>query len=182
MNDSLIPRRYAKALLKYCDEKGTQQRVYGLMNALIESFAANPSLSEVIANPFVADDEKRSLIMTAAGADASTDEALERFITLLITNNRIGGLKEMALAYRDLYRRQEKIYPVKVTSAAPLSPDEERRLKEIIRGQLDGGSMEYTSAVDPDLLGGFVVDIDSRQLDASIKNELKQLRLKLLSK
>ena len=40
--------------------------------------------------------------------------------------------------------------------------------------------MEYTYSTDPDLIGGFTVDIDNERLDASVKNELKQLRLKLL--
>ena len=59
---------------------------------------------------------------------------------------------------------------------------EMKRLKALIESHVGGATVEYETAVDPDLIGGFVVKIDSERLDASIKNELKQLRLKLLSK
>ncbi|MDE7442643.1 MAG: F0F1 ATP synthase subunit delta [Muribaculaceae bacterium] len=52
----------------------------------------------------------------------------------------------------------------------------------MIEKHLNGGSMEYSERVDSGLIGGFVINIDNEQLDASVRSELKQLRLKLLSK
>ena len=86
----------------------------------------------------------------------------------------------IAAQYTLLYRREKNIYKVEVVSAAPLSDDDESRLKKIINGNLQGGTMEYTSRVNPDLIGGFTVTIDNRKLDASVSNELKQLRVNLL--
>ena len=68
-----------------------------------------------------------------------------------------------------------------MSAAAPLAKEAEDRLKKLITDHLAGDTMEYSFVTDPDLIGGFVVTIDNRQLDASVKNELKQLRLKLLS-
>ena len=67
-----------------------------------------------------------------------------------------------------------------MTAAAPMAPADEERLKKFISSHLDGGTMEYDFKIDPELIGGFTVNIGSERLDASIKNELKQLRLKLL--
>jgi F-type H+-transporting ATPase subunit delta len=57
---------------------------------------------------------------------------------------------------------------------------EDARLKKLISSHLGGGSMEYVSKIDPSLIGGFSVNIGSEKLDASVKNELKQLQLRLL--
>ena len=58
---------------------------------------------------------------------------------------------------------------------------EEDRLKALIERHLNGGTMEYHHRVDPDLIGGFTVTINNEKLDASVADELKQLRIKLLS-
>lgn len=181
MNQGLIPRRYAKALYKFALEHGNDTVIYGLVNRLVESFVANPDLQAVMSNPFVGDDDKCKLLMTASGAKES-DKDFADFLKLLVDNNRIDMIQSIALAYRDLYRREHHIYEVNVTSAAPLDPDVESRLKEMIAARLNGGSMEYSSSVNPDLIGGFVVRINNERLDASVENELRQMRIKLLSK
>lgn len=181
MNEGLIPRRYAKALYLFAREKGEDGHMYTLMQKLAGNFANEESLQRVVSNPFVSAADKNSLLMTAAGADKS-DICFVDFLTLLDNNRRLDLVRNMALAYMDLYRKEHRIYMVHVVSAAPLSDEETSRLKSLIQPQLKGGTMEYSSSVDPELLGGFVVTIDNERLDASISNELKQLRLKLLSK
>ena len=71
---------------------------------------------------------------------------------------------------------------MEVVTADTLPEETVARLRALIEKHLDGGTMEYSRRVDPELIGGFVINIDNEQLDASVSNELKQLRLKLLSK
>lgn len=181
MNQGLIPSRYAKALLEFATEKGQDERMFDLMKALVASFESEPQLLKVMTNPFVASSDKVKLLLTAAGADKDTPEVYSRFVKLLADNNRLDLVRDIALAYMKQYRAVHKIRLVTVTSATPLEKTEEERLKKIIAAHLDGASMEYKSAIDPDLIGGFVVTIDNERLDASVANELKQLRLKLLN-
>lgn len=181
MNEGLIPSRYAKALYKFALERGAAERVYGLMKSLTAAFASQEGLQPVMSNPFVSDADKVALLDTAAGA-AADDACFHDFLKLLIANKRVSAVRGIALAYEQLYRRENDIYRVNVVMAAPMAVDEEARLKSLIKKHLGTATMEYTRTIDPDLIGGFVVNIDSERLDASIKNELKQLRLKLLSK
>jgi len=179
MNEGLIPSRYAKALLKFAKEKNEQAHVYGLMGRLSAAFASNPELDTTLANPFIAPDKKVGLLMTAAGA-GEKDDVYADFLKLLRRNNRLPMARAIALAYEDDYRKDNNIYRVVVTAAAPMGKEEEERLKKKILRHLDGGTMEYEFKVDPSLIGGFTVSIGSERLDASIRNELKQLQLKLL--
>ncbi len=181
MNEGLIPKRYAKALFEFASERGKAEHVYRLMNTLEASFRENPELQATLDNPFIDDDKKEALLATAANA-SKDDQVAADFLKLLATNKRLDIARAAAIAYCDIYRKANKISLVTVTAAAPLDKEEERRLKDLIAKHLDGGTMEYTFALDPSLIGGFTVSINSERLDASIKNELKQLRLKLLSK
>lgn len=180
MNEGLIPRRYAKALLEFASEKGDSQKVYDLMKNLADSFVSEDSLQAVIGNPFVEDADKINLLKTAANAK-ETDTVYADFLALLAGNKRLNMMRAISLAYLDVYRKVNNIYKVEVVAASELTPDDETRLKALILTHLGGGSMEYSYRIEPDLIGGFVINIGSERLDASISNELKQLRLKLLS-
>lgn len=181
MNEGLIPRRYAKALYMFAKEKGAEKRLYDLMTGLEKSFASAPALEETVANPFVSDADKQKLLMTAAGATAD-DSVYADFLKLLCENHRIEFVREMGLAYLDIYRQENRIYVVRVESAAPMAPAEEERIRALVLRHLDGGVMEYSSSVNPSLIGGFTVSVGNDRIDASVSNELKQLRLNLLSK
>ena len=89
---------------------------------------------------------------------------------------------EAWLAYLTIYRKANNIYLVEVVSATTMDEADQARLHKLIEKHLNGGSMEYSQRVDSQLIGGFVVNIDSERLDASVQNELKQLRLNLLRK
>ncbi len=181
MNEGLIPRRYAKALYKVALEKGVDTRVYELMKTLAGSFADVPGLNEAVSNPFVGRDDKSRLIMTACGATDS-DTVVADFIKLLEKNRRIDQTREIALAYLSIYREAHGIYIVHVDTAAPMGEAEAAKLKSLIARHLgDKATMEYSTSVVPDLIGGFRVSVGNERLDASIANELKQLRQKLIN-
>ena len=180
MNQGLIPNRYAKALYEFAAEKGSDELVFGHMQKLADAFASEPALVKAVSNPFVSRADKIQLLFSSSGTTAD-DMVMSRFMDLLADNNRLDMARDIALAYLKIYRREHNIRLVSVTSAAPLAKAEEDRLKQLVQRHLGTATMEYTHAVDPDLIGGFVVTIDNEKLDASVANELKELRLKLLS-
>lgn len=181
MNEGLIPNRYAKALLKFATECGLTERVYQLMLNLDASFVAEKGLTAVVRNPFIDDDDKTSLLTTAAGATPD-DTCFADFLTLLVRNGRLPLTREIALAYCSLYRKANDIRVVEVTTAYPVDAEERGRLEALVKKQVGASKVEMNFIVAPDIIGGFVITIDSRRLDASITNQLKQLRQQLISK
>lgn len=178
MDKGLLPRRYAKALYKFALEKGQTKEVYAMMQNLETAFDENPDLQKIMSNPFVSEAEKNSLINAAAGAK---NDILDDFVKLLIKNNRIDIIRGTVLDYIEIYRQDKNIYHVEITSAAPLDVAGRDRLKDMVERHIDtGATAEYTYKVNPDLIGGFTVTINNRRLDASVSNELKQLRLSLI--
>lgn len=179
MNDGLIPNRYAKALFKVAVEQGEQAQIYQEMKQLLTSFDELPALKAAVNNPFIAVDEKEKVLLTATGAKAGS--TVENFILLVIKKNRASFLRSMAMAYLKLYREAFGIASVEIVSATALGTDEISGILDVVKRQLGDKTMEKTVRVDSDLIGGFTVNVDGMVLDASIKNELKKLRLKLLS-
>lgn len=188
MNEGLIPKRYAKALYKVSEERHDSEQIYRLMNVLAGTFASTPELQRAVANPFVGADDKLSLILMAAGLpkDACKKEASAAcgtfvdFIRLLAKNRRIGIIYLAAQAYCGIYRSERHIRKVSVASAAPLDNSLKERILEVVKKETGDDSLETVFVTDPSLIGGFTVDIDNRRLDASLSNELKQLRLSLI--
>lgn len=178
MIDGLIPNRYARALYKYALEKGNAAEVYDLMKIVIKSFQDNPDLQKVLSNPFVKAADKEKLLMAAAGEKAGDD--YRRFIHLVIGHRREAFAYMMMLAFRDIYRTENHISQVVITTAARLPEGEISKLKALVEKGFNGTTLEYEEKVNPELIGGFVIDVDSVRMDASLSNELEQIRLNLI--
>lgn len=178
MISGLIPHRYAKALYKYAQQSDTTRQVYEEMKRVIESFSANPGLTKTLSNPFVEDADKEKLLLAAAGDKPGND--YRRFVRLILDHKREEFAYLMALAYRDIYRKENNISQVRVTTAAALPPAEMAKLHGVVEKSFKDTKFEYTDKVDPSLIGGFVIDVDSTRMDASVSGELSQLRQTLL--
>lgn len=179
MDNGLIPRRYAKALYKFAAEKNETARIYELSKALIEAFKENPDLQKVLGNPFVSDEDKKQLLLTAAG---SPDDTFSAFVDLILTQKRVEYAREMMLAYRDIYRHENHISQAKITTANKLDETRMRKLRDLVSDAFKDSKLEFSEAIDPSLIGGFVIDVDSVRMDASLSKELEQLRQTLLKK
>ncbi len=181
MNEGLIPRRYAKALYEVACESSQETTLYGLMKTLLAEADSQPALQRTLANPYVAAADKDRLLTTAAGATAA-DTVFGRWLALLDANHRYGMAPDIARAYIRCYRDEKNIYPVTVTSAAPLAAAESDRIRALVQSHIGDATMEYTERTDPALIGGFAIDIASERLDASVRNTLEQMRLQLTKK
>lgn len=179
MNDGLIPNRYAKALYKVANEKGDTAQVYAQMNLLNDAYEAQAGLKKAVNNPFLPLADKLQLLCTAAGADGNGSTA--RFMELVVKNNRVDFMRDIALAFMRQYRENNGIARVEIVTATELGDNEINAIIDVVKNQLKGKTIELSKRADPSLIGGFMVDVDSRVLDASVKNQLEKLRLKLLS-
>lgn len=179
MISGLIPHRYALALYKYAGENNSRKKVYDEMNNVIESFRSNADLEKVLSNPFVDPADKRQLLLAAAGMNPGDD--YQRFVTLILEHKREEFAYLMALAYREIYRKENKISEVRITTAVELPESEIDKLKGVVERAFKDRTFDFKIDINPDIIGGFVIDVDTTRMDASISNELEQLRQNLSS-
>ena len=178
MNEGLIPNRYAKALYKYAQEQGVSKAIYEEMKRFDDAFKAHPEFSKILGNPALSPSDKVRVLSSAFGE--KPDDYLLRFVQLVIKNRRETFVRSIGLAYQDIYRRANHIARVTITTATTLPKEVLDRIGDLMKKQTDK-TLEFVYEVDPVLIGGFILRVDSMQLDASVNSELKKLRLKLLN-
>ena len=179
MNTGLIPVRYATALLDFANVSELQDRVYTEIKALTQSYFQFSELRTVLDNPVLAKAEKRKIIILGAGGNVS--KPFEKFLDLLLENNRESFLLSIALKFIDLFRKQKNIHYGKLTTASPINTATEKRLMEMVENTT-GGTIEMEKIIDPEIIGGFMFEVDFVRWDASISGELRRIRKEYIEK
>ena len=116
-------------------------------------------------------------MLSAAGVDAASSEEYLRFVRLLLRERREDYLRPIMLMYRDV----NHIVRAQIVTAAPLDKQILSRIEEVVARHCKDAKLEFEHKIDPEIIGGFVLNVGGEQLDASIEKELKQLRLKLIN-
>jgi F-type H+-transporting ATPase subunit delta len=177
MDLGVISVRYARALLKSATGLSQEDAVYKDMQLLLQSYIQVPQLRFTIDNPIIAKEKKMELVETAAGGNAS--EITRRFIQLVFKEGRESSLQLMAASYITLYRKQKNITRGKLTTAVAVSAETEAKMKQMVE-QKTHGTVEFNVEVDPDIIGGFILEYDTYRMDASVKTKLNSVLTTLL--
>jgi F-type H+-transporting ATPase subunit delta len=144
----------------------------------VAAVAEVPELRELLRNPQV-DPRARAAALDDVLGDA--DELLRNFLRLLSEKGRSGQIEEIQRELERLAAAQERRLEVELTTAYELSDKEEREILEQIE-QASGRKVEATRKVDPDLIGGVVLQAGSLRVDASVRGRLERLRHELVTR
>lgn len=161
--------RYAKALLESAIGLKQEDVVYGEMQQLSASFISVPQLRFTIDNPTLDNDRKMALLKTACGGEVC--DLTGRFLNLVFKSGREACMQFMATAFITLYRKHKNIIRGKLTTAVAVSPETEAKMKQMVERRTHG-TVEFNTEVDPDIIGGFILEYDTYRMDASVKTKL----------
>lgn len=182
MSDGTISVRYAKALIKFAMEQKSTDRVYAEMKSLRDVLKRVPELRSAICDPTLAEGVKLSLIITSiANGDSILSESTERFLKLVLKHGREEVLFLMAVSYISMYREQNEILFTRLITATPINMLTVNRFEDIVHG-LFKGTIEWEQTVDPEIEGGFILQINDRRLDASIAAQIRKVKKELIDK
>ena len=174
----VISVRYARALLKCAMELNLEDQVYQEMITLADQYNHVPELRSTIDNPMLDKDKKQALLQAACGRNLS--ELTERFIHLVLHEGRDNVMQMMATSYITLYRKQKNIISGRLITATTVTPEVEQKMKQMVQSKSQG-TVEFQTEVDPDIIGGFILEYDSYRMDASVQTKLDNI-LKELKK
>ncbi len=172
MDIGVISVRYARALLKCSVESKVEDQVYQEMQALAESYIAVPELRRTIDNPMVGRDKKAEVLKAAAGGNVS--EITVRLIDLVLNEGRENMVQFIANSYITLYRQQKNIIRGRLTTAVAVSDAMEQKMRQMVEKRTNG-TVEFTTDVDPEILGGFILEYDTYRMDTSVKSQLSNI-------
>ena len=167
--------RYARALLMSATAQKQEETVYQEMMTVAKSYLDVPALRHTIDNPMLSKDKKESLLTIAAGEKPS--ELTKAFIALVLKEDRENVMQFMANSYITLYRKQKNVIRGKlttVTTAARVSAQTEQKMREMVESKTNG-TVEFETEVNPDIIGGFILEYDTFRMDASVKSKLNNI-------
>jgi F-type H+-transporting ATPase subunit delta len=173
MPNPRLATRYAKSLLDLAVEKGQLEEVYADMQWLQSVCKSNRDFVNLLKSPVITGDKKIRIVEAVAGGKLSN--LTTAFNTLLIKKNRESVLPEIATAFINQYKEHKSIYTVKLTTATPLSDAAKNAI--VMQVKKTGGyqNIELEEKVDKDIIGGFVLQIGDKLVDASIAYDLKAI-------
>jgi F-type H+-transporting ATPase subunit delta len=166
---------YARALYEAARDKGRVDAVREELGDFVAAQRDVPELRELLRNPQLDQRVKASALGELLGGE---EELVRNFLLLLAEKGRAAEIEEIAREFERLAAREEGILDVELTTAVELSDDEARDVIAQIE-KASGRKVVATRSVDPDLIGGIVLQAGSMRLDASVRGRLNRLRTEL---
>ena len=165
--------RYAKSILDLAIEKGKLEQVYADMELLQQICKGNPDFVNLLKSPVVKSDTKRKIVEAVTNGKIS--EITAAFNALLISKGRESNLPEITTAFISQYKEHKDIHPVKLTTAVPLTDEVRRVIADQVKKASGYDNIELEEKVDQDIIGGFVLQVGDKLVDASIAYDLKTI-------
>ena len=179
MSASKIASRYAKSLLDLSLEQGSLEKVMGDISILHEALTVR-ELVLMLKSPIIHGAKKNQIL------DSIFSESFEKmtssFIQIIVKKGREQYLPEIVKSFIDQYRSIKEISGVKLITAVKLSDSIIKSIKEkCLSSTITAKSVEISTEVKPDIIGGFILEIGDKKYDASVANKLNALRKTLTS-
>jgi len=167
-----IAEVYARSLFEVATEHDKVDVVRDQLNEFADALNESRELQVFLFSPYFSTEEKeQGLDKAVSGAD----ETFLNFLKLLIEKHRMPLVFRVRSNYESLWEDANRLLPVQVTSAVELDEDTVKQIGDRISEQTDR-KVDLSTRVEPDILGGIVLQVGNSILDASIRNRLEQLR------
>jgi len=175
-----IASRYARALADVVGRTGKYRETREELRAFAAVYRDSGELREVLRTPAVSVADK-TRVLEAILARLGTSRTGSNFFRVLLANYRLGLLDDITEAFEKIAIERMGIARVRIASAAPLSPEEQRTLMARFEA-VTARRVEAIFEVEPGLLGGVTGRIGSTVFDGSLRGHLDRLREKLISR
>lgn len=168
-----VASRYAKSILDLAIEQGQLEQVYADMQYLQRLTKESRDFLNLLRSPVVKADAKINVINAVTAGKVSP--LTTAFIQLMTAKAREAVLPEIITSFINQYKEHKGIKTVKLTTAVPVSDAVKAEI--IAQVKKSGGfeNLELLETVDPDIIGGFVLQADDQLIDASIAYDLKNI-------
>jgi F-type H+-transporting ATPase subunit delta len=167
-----IAQVYARSLFEVADEHGDLDVVREQLGAFADALDESHELQLFFFSPYFSTEEKEEGLRKAV---TDAHPTVINFLSVLLENHRMPVIFRVRREYDRLWDDAHKLLPVEITSAVELDPSVAQRVGDEI-GRQTGRTVELTSTVDPEVLGGIVVRVGNSIIDASIRTRLENLR------
>ncbi|MGF7232280.1 ATP synthase F1 subunit delta [Arachidicoccus sp.] len=174
MQNPRLSAVYAKSLADLAIEQKKLDTIFSDMQYIKAVCGASREFVQLLKSPIIFADKKQAIINDITKGKVSDITAA--FNTLLIKKGREGYLPQIADAFIEQYNKLNGINSVKVTTAVPLSEKNKNNILAKLKTEVGFDKVELETAVDADLIGGFVLEFNNNLVDASIARDLRDIK------
>ena len=169
---------YARSLLELANERNQADAIGQEMAAIREIIEQQPTFAAFLANPGIGTGERTATLEKVFRGRASP--LVWNFLSVVNNHGRLGLLGAIAQAFHDLLDEQKGNVEVDVTVAQKLAPDQLEQVRQRVSQAL-GKTAVVHQYVDPEIIGGLVIRVEDRLIDASVRYQLDAMRERLLA-
>jgi F-type H+-transporting ATPase subunit delta len=175
MAESRVASRYVKSLLGLAIDQKAVDQVHNDMQMFTKVVESNRDFKLMLANPIIKHDKKRDILEKVF--KGKVHNLTMSIFDILTRKNREALLAEIAREFHNAYNAHKGISKAVVTTAVPLDQGMRTNFENIVKRYSDKKQVELIEKVDKNMIGGFILNIGDRQVDASIQNKIKALKL-----
>lgn len=179
MPNPRIAARYAKSLIDLASERNQLETVYNDMLFLQALCKESRDFAALLRSPIVKPDKKEAIV--AAVTKGRISELTASFNHLLIKKGRESNMPEIIVAFIDQYKHLKGIHTIKLTTATPVSEDVKQQIIQRIQSQTNMTNIDLKTEVNEEIIGGFVMEIGDKLVDASIAYDLNKIKTQFLN-
>jgi len=171
---------YAKSLLDFAKGANQLDTVNQDMQYVAGVCKASPEFAHLLASPVIKDDKKASIV--AAVLKDKVSVSTWAFITLVIQKNRAQYLGQIAEAFVAQYAAINGIHEVLLTTAIALDDNTQKMIVDKLKAAANFDKVKLNNKINPDIIGGFILEFDNKLIDASVSRRLNDLKLQFADK
>ena len=172
MTDSRVAIRYAKATLELAIESKAATSIENDMRFILDTLNESLDLQDVLSSPIIRGDQKKEVLLSVFDQSEKITKSL---IGLLVDNKRISHLKEVADKYIFLNDQMKGEKVAEIITAVPITSELENNILERLE-KVTGTKVALENKIDEEIIGGFILRIGDMQFNASIANQLNNLK------
>ena len=172
MKGSSVAIRYATSLMEMALEKGNLDQIANDMHFMNQTAEENPELTALFKSPIVGSEKKLEIIKLVFG---QFEPLTMSFVELVIKNKREAHLNDISGAFGDLVKTHKGIVPVELVTAVKLDDATRKNILAKVEGSVTG-TLEVTETINPEIIGGFIVKMGDRRIDASVSSQFNKLK------
>lgn len=175
---SVLASRYAHSLLSLAQEKGVMEEVQADLAGIKNAYDESPELRSFLKSPVINILTKKAAIEKAFGSKISKLTLL--FLEKLVDSRREMYIAEIAQSYHDSYKSFKGIVTAKVVTPVPMSDKIRAEVTNIIKNNkefINASAIEIEEKVDPSLIGGLIINVGDKQVDASFSKKINEFKM-----
>ncbi|MBX2964762.1 MAG: ATP synthase F1 subunit delta [Cyclobacteriaceae bacterium] len=176
MAESRVASRYVKSLLGLAQEKQVLDQVHNDMQLFTSVYTQNRSFALMLRSPIIRHDKKNDILHKIFKGNVHA--LTMAFFDIITRKNREPLLPAIAREFHNAYNKNKGIGTATVTTPFPIDDSLRKEIEGIVRKISSTQQIELIEKIDADMIGGFVLTVGDRQVDASLKNKLKALKTK----